>query len=169
MQHKHHSYKYVLYVSVSCASSRWNWPNRNVVGTSGRIYSDWNIGLWLDHRVNASGKKLSWSSLSFLIFYEQACLRLWNNVDWNFFFFFHLLFVFLACSAKYDVFCLLLLFVSACFIAVGPMKGRVVFACQPPPLKSTCRETLGLSKAIKYNLIRMKSERRNQRANRGGR
>lgn len=31
MQHKHHSYKYVLYVGVSCASSRWNWPNRNVV------------------------------------------------------------------------------------------------------------------------------------------
>lgn len=31
MQHKHHSYKYVHYVGVSCASSRWNWPNRNVV------------------------------------------------------------------------------------------------------------------------------------------
>lgn len=50
-------------------------------------------------------------------------------VNWTLFFFFLFVFelsvvCFSACSAKYDVFCLLPQFVSACFTAAGPMNAK---------------------------------------------
>lgn len=141
MQHKHHSYKYVLYVYVSCASSRWNWPNRNIVqhqtGFKNNLRLKYCLVIWSLSRLFEIS---SWSSLSPLISYKHACLHLWYNVNWTFF---HLLFVFSARSANmmYSVFCCSLFLLV--FPAPGPRKDVSERQRAGHLWKSPRREKLG--------------------------
>lgn len=120
------AYKYVLYVYVSCASSRWNWPNRNIVQQQVKCKNHFRLKYcFVVWSLSRSFEIVSWSSLSSLISYKHACLRLWYNVNWTLFFFISCLFSLLVVL----IWCILssAAITFACFIAPGPLKGCVMF------------------------------------------
>ncbi len=118
MQHKHHSYKYVLYVYVSCASSRWNWPNRNVVQHQAEFKNNSRLKCSFVVLVIQS---LVWNIIliivviSHLLQARMLTFMIWCKLN----FFFHLLFVFSACSANmmYSVSC------CSLFLLVLPLRA----------------------------------------------
>lgn len=97
---------------------------------------------------------------SSLISYKHACLHLWYNVNWTFF---RLLFVFSACSANmmYSVFCCSL-FLACFYCSRPPERMRRVLHAGHLVWKAPVEKNhwLQQTKAIKYNLIGKKYEKK---------